>query len=387
MLVTSLNHQDQTRETLNTQKENEYHKQIENLTNLARTSERPEFFYQTIAMTHFKHNQPDKALKAVMLAEENAQVNGTAPLSTYLALFQRAKYYSSFNNPFYLEQAQNDLLQISKMEEISYTKKYEIKKLLDQIELKLLDHEKNIQESNTIQGIPNKKFSGSNPCLYSFEPLYAVNIKNFLLYRKRGIQTRINICPDTVKRWENSTYEECKDILKNYRELLESANEKCMVAERIKEYNPEKADQLFREAEILIDKATESNHPEILARSNHSMGLIQAHLEKYILALDYIEDAIKFEPTNNDLKKLKNNIELKLTKLGPRERLAWIEPLLISFPSDQFLLLFKAEAHFQLDEVIEGAFTAKKLLELFTIKTGAVYEMVFEMANACFFFK
>lgn len=317
MLSTSLNHNNRAHETLNAQNENEYNQQIEHLTNQASTSEKPEFFYQAIAMTHFKHNHPEKALKAVMLAEQNAEVNGTAPLSTYIALFQRAKYYSAFNNPFDLQQAQKDLLQISKMENISYSRKHETKELLTQVEMKLLAHEKNILEGSTMQGIPNKKFLGLNPKLYSYESLYAINLKTFLKSRKRTKETRIKICLDAVKRWQNSTFEECKNILKNYRDLLESANEKCMIAERIKKFNLDKADQLFREAEILIDKATESRHPEILKNSNLAMGLIQAHLKNYMLALDYIDDAIKIEPTNNDLKIIKNNILQKMMKLGP----------------------------------------------------------------------
>ncbi len=70
--------------------------------------------------------------------------------------------------------------------------------------------------------------------------------------------------------------------------------------------------------------------------------------------------------------------------LGPKERLQWIDTALTSEPNNKFLLIWKAEAHFLLDETLQGVISANKLLKLLDKKSN-IYELVFRMANSRYF--
>ncbi|HEV8051925.1 MAG TPA: hypothetical protein VGP47_05475, partial [Parachlamydiaceae bacterium] len=373
------------------EKKSQYHEKIDHLNELVDKSTNPEIQYQGISILHFSNNRSFEGLKAVKLAKKHAKENKTAPLSIYLALFLRAKYYSASENINDLQKARKDLTAISELKEIPVNKQKEIKIISLQVTEKLKALENRVKEKNAAMGIPiilrSVEFKVHSKKHNNQQSLYEKKIKTFLSeyvnehsynkllgYLDRSEQTNTN--SETLIT--NSLFTYYKSI-----RLYNSAVEKLKLGQKSAEND---LNQAFELLDQVIEEGIVENSQ--LAHSFFVCCMIYTYSFDYLNALSRIEIATRLEPSNKQYNEYKGILEDRVLNLRLKRRLEWFDKLLIRDGLQDYyidILLWKAEAHFLLDQHEKGKETAKLLL-LHMKHAHPDYEIVFRMANSFFTF-
>lgn len=312
--------------------EEEYNEVIDQIVKLALTSENPEKLYQHISALHFLNNRPVEALKIVELVEEWANKNETAPLSIYGALFQRAKYYLFCGNASDLETAKDDLTKMLALNKIPDPDKTHICRLHDQISL-----------------------------------LYTKDLKNIF-------NRNLGYMPVYIKEPDEPEEDICKEYdraIQTYDFILANKDDG-----------------------ILFDlgsKITKAAFDKIIVSGKSSKSILETCLlyracthfrfKYYLSTAEDLEKLLILTPDHQIALDFKKTLESDLLQMNAKNRLAWIDHSLQVRKNDPNLLLWKAEAHFQLNQIHYGRKTAEILLGI--IDAGHPhYESVLKMANA-----
>lgn len=315
--------------------EEEYNALIEHIGMLALKSSNPEDYYQEISILHFKNNRSREALQAVALAEEWATKKKTAPLSIYSALFHRAKHFLAFGNDSELKIAEKDLFNITSLSEVPLSDKLVFSKLYDNV-------------------VRAKK--PSPKC----ESLYVENLKSLF---KRNI----NYSPQCNENPENDICEAYNKAMKTYGFAYHNKDSIM-------------ADLAYKNAKPIFDKivASEKSSKAMLEGSLLNRATINCHFRNFLFALEDLKKILQLNPDDDKAIKLQSAIEVELLEMNAKARLCWIDLALRSRINDPDLLLWKAEAHFNLNEIESGVDTAATLLHIID-KNHPHYEIVYRM--------
>lgn len=369
--------------------ENAYSQQIAILTHQAKQSKNPEFAYQTMAVVHFKNNQPAEALDAVRLCEEWGRRNGTPLTKIYLAIFKRAEYLASTHEKENLKAAKKDLLLLntSLLTDISEENVARIENLYNIVEDELKKNA-DLPENKDINDICIIPKAG-----YSY---YGANFQRYINNIKRSASVPDELKFIDIEKFNDPASLQCMNFLsrggeeafkyimiplKHALKSLGNDDDEFLNTG----FTKEKWENNLRISSKKLYELTESGKAtkEICAKCYYYIGYIHNYFEYYTSGIYYFALAEGLGPNlpfNNDI----NNFLTKLYEMTPEERLKWIE-IAISKKAekgeiDKDLLLWKAEALCLLDQFTEAKVYAQILLGQIK-KTDPEYEFVFQMAN------
>lgn len=316
--------------------EEEYNEVIDKIVQLARTSSSPENEYQRMAILHFNNNRPVEALQAVQSAEEWAIKNGTAPLSIYASLFYRSIHYLFHGDFSDFEIAKKDLADILSLNTISDLERAHIRKF---------------------HALATSKLHA--PAI----SLYTQDLKN-LFDRNMDYQHIY------VEEAEAALCKEYNRAVHTYNFIFANKNDAIMLKHGC------------NIAKLAFDKIISGGKCSKLMLENSLFyrANIHFHLKNYLSTFEDLEKLINLNPDHNEAIEFKGTLLADLLKMNTKQKLAWIDSSLLVRKNDPDLLIWKAEAHFQLNQILPGKETAQILLGQID-ESHPYYAIVFRMAE------